>query len=132
MNKKVIILILAAIVSIGLFAVNQHNAGANVNSQQKMAYTKTQVRASHILVNSEAQAIRLKSQIENGDISFEDAAKKYSLCPSGQNGGDLGYFGRGVMVKEFEDAALTIPKGKVSTPVKTQFGYLLITVTGTK
>ena len=96
------------------------------------AYNRTYVRASHILVNSKEQAIRLKKEIEDGEITFEEAAQTYSECPSGKNGGDLGYFGRNQMVKSFEDAAFGLPIGSISNPVKTQFGYHLIKVTGAK
>ena len=64
----------------------------------------TLVKASHILVKTEDEALKLKEEIENGK-DFAQAAMEVSLCPSGQNGGDLGYFSRGQMVKEFEDAA---------------------------
>lgn len=87
----------------------------------------TSVKASHILVNSEQEAIVIKSKIDNGE-RFETLAKKYSKCPSGSDGGDLGYFGRGQMVKEFENAAFELPVDKVSEPVKTQFGWHLIKV----
>jgi peptidyl-prolyl cis-trans isomerase C len=90
------------------------------------------VRASHILVATEKQAKDIKDAIEQDMISFEDAAKKYSQCPSGQRGGDLGYFGRGQMVPEFEKAAFSLPVGQVSDPVKTSFGYHLIKVTDSK
>lgn len=88
----------------------------------------TSVRASHILVDTKAEAQTLKNKIDKGE-SFEALAKKYSKCPSGQNGGDLGYFRRGDMVKEFEDSAFSLPVGEVSQPVKTQFGWHLIKVT---
>lgn len=88
----------------------------------------TSVRASHILVDTKMEAQMLKNKIDNGE-SFEALAKKYSKCPSGQNGGDLGYFHRGDMVKEFEDSAFNLPVGEVSQPVKTQFGWHLIKVT---
>lgn len=65
----------------------------------------TQVHAEHILVKTAAEAQQIKKDIDNGG-DFEYYARTYSLCPSGQNGGDLGYFGRGQMVKEFEKAAL--------------------------
>lgn len=87
----------------------------------------TSVRASHILVDTKAEADSIKCQINKG-ASFEALAKKYSKCPSGENGGDLGYFERGQMVKPFEDAAFSLPVGKVSEPVQTQFGWHLIKV----
>ncbi len=88
-----------------------------------------QVRASHILVPTLDKAEFLLKEIEKGK-SFEELAKKYSSCPSGQDGGDLGFFGKGQMVKEFEDAAFSLKVGEVSKPVKTQFGYHLIKLTG--
>lgn len=91
----------------------------------------TLVKASHILVKTEDEALKLKEEIENGK-DFAQAAMEVSLCPSGQNGGDLGYFSRGQMVKEFEDAAFGMKKGEVSNPVKTQFGYHLIYLTDTQ
>lgn len=87
----------------------------------------TKVKASHILVSSEGEAKALKSEIEEG-ASFEELAKKYSKCPSGANGGDLGYFRRGQMVKEFENAAFDTEINQVSDPIKTQFGCHLIKV----
>jgi len=91
----------------------------------------TQVRASHILVDDESMAKDLKKQIEGG-ASFEAVAKEHSSCPSSAKGGDLGWFGKGQMVKPFEDAAFSTPEGQLSNPVKTQFGYHLIKVTGQK
>jgi peptidyl-prolyl cis-trans isomerase C len=90
-----------------------------------------QVKASHILVSSADEAERILREIGSGK-SFEEMARKYSSCPSGANGGDLGFFSKGQMVKEFEDAAFSLPVGKVSAPVKTEFGYHLIKVTGKK
>lgn len=103
-----------------------------VNSNEGNEMEISEVRASHILVDSEELAKSILQEIKDNKISFEDAAKKYSQCPSGRNGGDLGYFGRGMMVKEFEDVAFSTPKGEIAGPVKTQFGYHLIEVTGTK
>ena len=88
----------------------------------------TQVRASHILVGSKAEADKLLNRMRSG-ARFEDLARKHSQCPSGRKGGDLGYFGKGQMVKPFEDAAFSMQKGQVSEPVRTQFGYHLILVT---
>lgn len=90
-------------------------------------YEYNQVRAEHILVQSEAQAIVLESKIKSGD-DFEALAKQYSMCPSGQRGGDLGYFTRGQMVPEFEKVAFKMAIGEVSEPVKTQFGWHIIKV----
>lgn len=90
----------------------------------------TEVRASHILVKTEQEAQNLYNEIQNGK-SFAQAAKENSLCPSGQNGGDLGFFGKGVMVKPFEDAAFGLENiGEVSKPIETQFGWHLIQLTG--
>jgi parvulin-like peptidyl-prolyl isomerase len=90
-----------------------------------------QVRASHILVKDEAVAKQLKSDIEKG-ASFEEMARKHSTCPSNAKGGDLGWFGKGQMVKPFEEAAFSTPQNQISQPVKTQFGYHLIKVTATR
>ena len=90
-----------------------------------------EVRASHILVEDESKANELKKDIEGG-ADFAELAKKNSKCPSGESGGDLGFFGKGTMVREFEDAAFSLEVGQVSEPVKTQFGYHLILVTGKK
>lgn len=85
------------------------------------------VCASHILVPTEMDAVKLKSQIKSYD-DFKYYAKIYSQCPSGRQGGDLGCFGKGQMVKPFEDAAFYGEVGEVSDPIKTQFGYHLIWV----
>ena len=85
------------------------------------------VKARHILVNSEQEAVQIKKAIDEGG-SFSYYAQTHSLCPSGKNGGDLGYFGRGQMVRPFEDAAFNLNVGEVSEPVKTQFGWHLIQV----
>lgn len=90
-----------------------------------------EVRASHILVKDEKTAKELKAQIDNG-ADFGKIAKKHSKCPSGEDGGDLGFFKKGQMVKEFEDMAFSLPVGVVSAPVKTEFGYHLILVTAKK
>ncbi|AWI07536.1 peptidylprolyl isomerase [Clostridium drakei] len=85
------------------------------------------VSAKHILVESEEKAKEVAEEI-NGGMDFEDAAQKYSSCPSKEQGGNLGKFGRGQMVPEFEEAAFALEIGTLSVPVKTQFGYHLIKV----
>lgn len=84
-----------------------------------------QIRASHILVPNVGDAILLKQQIDGG-ASFEDLAKQHSKCPSGKQGGDLGFFGPGRMVPAFDTAARALTVGQVSGPVVTQFGHHLI------
>lgn len=84
-------------------------------------------RAKHILVKEEEQAQAIVNELKEGK-SFEEAAKEYSQCPSKENGGDLGYFEKGKMVPEFEEAAFALEIGVVSEPVKTQFGYHIIKV----
>lgn len=85
------------------------------------------VVARHILVDTEQKANDVLKEINDG-MSFEDAARKYSSCPSKAQGGNLGKFTRGQMVPEFEDAAFSIDVNVVSKPIKTQFGYHLIKV----
>ena len=84
------------------------------------------VNASHILVDSEDKANEILAAINAGEISFEDAARQNSSCPSSQQGGNLGDFGRGQMVPEFDTACFEMAEGEVRGPVKTQFGYHLI------
>ena len=88
----------------------------------------TQATARHILVETEEQCLSLKKEIEGG-LDFAEAAKINSSCPSGGNGGDLGSFSPGQMVKEFNDVVFTGDLNKVHGPVQTQFGYHLIEIT---
>jgi peptidyl-prolyl cis-trans isomerase C len=85
----------------------------------------SKIRASHILVEKHSQALRVLEELEVGR-GFDELARRHSTCPSGKRGGDLGSFGRGQMVKEFERAAFALKVGEVSQPVKTQFGYRII------
>ena len=85
-------------------------------------------RARHILVPTEQACNDVKTKIEGG-ADFAEMAKQHSTCPSGQKGGDLGEFGPGQMVKEFNDVVFSAEVGKVHGPVKTQFGFHLIEVT---
>lgn len=93
-----------------------------------------EVHAAHILIatkkKTEKEVLELIKEIEkNVTVSnFEEYAKKYSDCPSGKQGGELGWFGRGQMVPEFEEAAFGLGEGKISEPVKTEFGWHLIWV----
>jgi len=89
-------------------------------------------RARHILVNDESKCLDLKEQIDSGKTTFEEAARDHSLCPSGVKGGDLGRFGQGQMVPEFDKVVFGDEVGVVHGPVKTQFGYHLLEVTERK
>ncbi|OIO69128.1 MAG: peptidylprolyl isomerase [Zetaproteobacteria bacterium CG1_02_53_45] len=88
----------------------------------------TLATARHILVNSEEKCLELKAAIEGGE-DFADVARNNSSCPSGRNGGDLGEFGPGMMVPEFDKVVFSAEVGTVQGPVKTQFGYHLLEVT---
>lgn len=101
------------------------------DENKALFYNQESVRASHILVSSETEAKSIYNEIKDG-MPFEEAAKKYSICPSKSEGGDLGYFTRGRMVPEFEKVAFELEIGMVSNPVKSQFGYHLIKVTDKK
>jgi peptidyl-prolyl cis-trans isomerase C len=85
----------------------------------------SKVKASHILVPTLNEAVSLHEQITAG-ADFAQLAQQNSKCPSGRNGGDLGEFGRGMMVKPFEDAAFGLNVGDLSNPVQTQFGYHIV------
>lgn len=92
----------------------------------------TKVKASHILVESEQKAKDLLEEIKSGKTSFDMAAREYSMCPSKRDGGNLGFFERGMMVKPFEDAAFGLEVGEISEPVQTQFGWHLIQLNAKK
>ena len=83
------------------------------------------IEASHILVEHAHEAEDLVKKLNDGE-SFAELAQKFSKCPSGQDGGKLGEFGKGRMVQAFEDAAFALEVDQVSGPVQTQFGYHLI------
>lgn len=83
------------------------------------------IKARHILVKQEYEATDLLKKIEEGK-NFEELAKDFSLCPSKEDGGDLGEFSRGMMVPSFDEAAFSLGVGEISKPVRTQFGYHLI------
>jgi len=88
----------------------------------------TKAQARHILVSDRQICEDLKTQIDSGS-DFAQIAKEHSQCPSGQYGGDLGEFGQGQMVKEFDEVVFSEEIGKVHGPVQTQFGYHLIEIT---
>ena len=84
------------------------------------------VNASHILVDDEEKCKDIMAKIQNNEVSFEDAAKQFSKCPSAQKGGNLGDFSQGQMVPEFDEACFSMTVGEVRGPVKSNFGYHII------
>ncbi len=90
----------------------------------------TSVNASHILVKTEKEALGILKKIISKELSFEEGARRYSFCPSKSQGGNLGTFGKGMMVKEFEEVCFKDKNkvGDVVGPIKTQFGFHLIKI----
>jgi peptidyl-prolyl cis-trans isomerase C len=97
-----------------------------------MTETSTlEVRASHLLVGTQSEAEQCRKEILEGK-TFAEVAKTVSKCPSGAQGGDLGFFTRGRMVPQFDKVAFELPVGELSEPVQTQFGWHILTVTDKK
>lgn len=121
-------LILKSLCLLALFVL-----GVTISTQCASAFSQKTiaVRASHILVDTQEEAMAILDKLDKG-ITFEYLAQKYSKCPSSQKGGDLGFFRRGQMAKEFEDAAFSMEPGEISEPVQTQFGWHIIKVTDKK
>ena len=92
---------------------------------------ETEYKAAHILVETEAEAKKLIEEIEGG-ANFASLAQEHSTGPSGPSGGDLGWFGDGVMVPEFFDAVAALGEGGVSAPGQTQFGWHVIQLKETR
>lgn len=97
------------------------------NENKEMFKKPESIVASHILIDSEEKGNDIVKEINEG-LSFEDAALKYSSCPSKAQGGNLGEFGRGQMVPEFDTAAFNMEVNVISEPVQSQFGYHIIKV----
>ena len=111
--------------------VTDKDAEDYYNQNKERFVTEESVNASHILVDTEEKANEILAKIKAGEISFEDAAKENSSCPSKANGGNLGDFGKGQMVPEFDTAVFSMAVGEITdAPVKTQFGYHLIKLNG--
>lgn len=107
--------------------VSEEEAKAFYEENRSKFTQGEKVSAKHILVDTEELAAKVAEEIAGGK-AFEDAAKEYSTCPSKDRGGDLGFFGKGQMVPEFEKAAFAAELKTVVGPVQTQFGYHLILV----
>lgn len=113
-------LILSLLLTGSILMTNAQNIDPKANEY-------SEVHALHILTETKGQSGAIINRVQNGE-SFKELAKKFSNCPSGQVGGDLGWFGKGQMVPEFEKAAFETPKGELSDPVQTQFGWHVIKV----
>ncbi len=96
------------------------------NENQENFLEPEQVHARHILIETKEEANNLLLQLKEGLTDFAELAKEKSTCPSAPSGGDLGFFAKGQMVKEFEDAAFSLEPGEISDIVQTQFGYHII------
>lgn len=121
------------------YAMKKAAEGVRVKDEEVLAYYEEHkdkiaagktYNASHILVDSKETAAKLLESIRAGEMTFEEAAGKYSSCPSAKDGGNLGDFATGQMVPEFEQACDALEVGQISDPVKTQFGYHLIRLNG--
>jgi peptidyl-prolyl cis-trans isomerase C len=106
-------------------AVNDETLHQTYNDAVKSMGGQEEVRARHILVESEDEAKALQEQLKNG-ADFATLAKEKSKDPGAAEGGDLGYFTKDQMVPDFADVAFKMYPGQVSNPVKTQFGWHLI------
>lgn len=127
MIKEKLLIHYASEKALSLVTVNDQEAKAFYDENPEQFVKGGGVNASHILVDSEEKALELLGKINAGEISFEDCARENSSCPSKDNGGNLGDFGRGQMVPEFDEAVFSMEVGEISkAPVKTQFGYHLI------
>ena len=122
---------MAATKTIEAVTVEDDEVKAYYEANKEQFMEDEQVNAKHILVDTEEMAAKIAEEIAAGK-SFEDAAKEYSTCPSKDRGGELGYFTKGQMVKEFEKAAFEGEVNTVIGPVTTQFGSHLILVTDKK
>lgn len=112
-------------------SVSDEALQAAYDAQFSSADPATEYNASHILVETEEEAIKLAEDLRAG-ADFAEMAKTHSTGPSGPNGGELGWFGPGMMVKPFEDTVVGMEKGQISDPIKTQFGWHVIKLNDTR
>lgn len=117
------------------YVINKILTSVEITDDEKLSFYEANkanfsnpetVNAKHILVDTEEKANEILAQIKSGDITFEAAAMANSTCPSKDRGGDLGEFGPGQMVPEFDQAVFAMEVGQISEPVQTQFGFHLI------
>ncbi|MCB1478275.1 MAG: peptidylprolyl isomerase [Rhodobiaceae bacterium] len=118
-------LVQAKLQAVGEAAATEEAIKARYEEAIKDFQPQEEVRARHILVKTEEEAKSIKAEIDGGK-SFEDLAKEHSTDGSSQNGGDLGYFTKDMMVAPFGETAFALEVGEVSDPIKTQFGWHII------
>lgn len=106
-------------------AVNEDAVQAFYDDAFAGADAELEYNANHILVETLEEAESLKAELDAG-ADFEEMAREHSIGPSGPNGGELGWFGQGMMVAEFEEAVIALDPGTVSDPIQTQFGWHLV------
>ncbi len=106
--------------------VNETEIKAHFETNKTKFSAPEQTDTSHILVDTEEECKEIHNKIINQEITFEDAAKAHSKCPSKEKGGNLGSYPKGQMVPEYEAVAFSMKKDEISEPVKTQFGYHII------
>lgn len=106
--------------------ITEDELSSYYDENKESFFEPEKVRARHILVETEKEANNILQQLKEGIIDFAELAKEKSICPSASNGGDLGFFSKGQMVKEFEDVAFSLEPGEISGVVKTEFGYHII------
>lgn len=130
-NERRAILASAAVETALAGAVTDETLQQLYDARFADAAPETEYKAAHILVETEKEAQDLGIQIQGG-ANFAALAQEHSIGPSGPSGGDLGWFGEGVMVQEFQDAVAALDVGAVSAPVQTQFGWHLIKLIETR
>ena len=112
-------------------AVTEEALRAAYDERFAGAEPATEYNAAHILVDTEEEAVAVKARIDGG-ADFAETAREVSTGPSGPNGGDLGWFGAGMMVAPFEEAVVALEVGEISGPVETQFGWHIIKLNETR
>lgn len=130
-NEQRIVIAGAAIQEIAKSAVTDDAIQAAYDAKYADFEPAREYNAAHILVATEDEAKAIVAELEEG-ANFADVAKSKSTGPSGPNGGDLGWFGLGMMVAPFEQAVVAMEAGSVSAPVQTQFGWHVIKLLDTR
>lgn len=130
-NEERALLATEAVEAITAEKVTEEAVAAAYEEQYLNAPEETEYNASHILVETEEEAQALVESLRGG-ADFAETARETSTGPSGPNGGNLGWFGLGMMVPPFEEAVVALEVGAISDPVETQFGWHVITLNETR